>query len=414
MRGKQMKKIAVLIILLMGAGSSTSHAGGTVHGGKAAGMGTAFIGVADDPSAIMHNAAGLALLKGTHIYGGVSLLYPETEYQSPEGATEGTEFDMYFPPHLYAASGSAVKDIVIGLGIHPTFGVGGRTWPEDGLTRFRSVESYTGTMTINPAVAWEVRPGLAVAFGMDYMYALNRAKTMLDQSLFGAGDAEMLMEADGGGWGWNAGTLITVHESVRIGLAYRSRVKVDFSGDLEINDIAPALQPLFGSPGFETDVSTTTTFPDVYSFGIAYFPAGNIVIAFDVEMVAWSTFRQTDLDLDDEVPAAGVADSRTPLDWNDSWQFKAGIDYRVNETLSLRGGYAFINTPVPEHTLSPAAPDADQHNFSIGTGYRTGKWTLDAYYNFGLYEDRNVNNTVLSGEYESRTHYAGLSIGYRM
>jgi hypothetical protein len=35
-----------------------AFAGGPVHGAKAAGMGTAFIGLADDPSAILFNPAG--------------------------------------------------------------------------------------------------------------------------------------------------------------------------------------------------------------------------------------------------------------------------------------------------------------------------------------------------------------------
>jgi long-chain fatty acid transport protein len=409
-----MRNFLVLLTFIFFTIPSISHAGGPIHGGKAAGMGTAFIAVADDPSAILHNAAGLTQSKGTQIYSGVSIIFPKTEYESPSGASEETEFDVFFPPTLYISSDFGMEDIVVGLGIHPTFGIGGRTWPEDGLIRYKSVEGFTATTTINPTIAWQVMQNLSVAAGLDYMYALNNSKVMLDQSLVGAGDAEMMIESDGGGWGYNLGALITLNESFRIGIVYRSEVKIDSSGDLEINDIAPALQPAFGSSDFNTHVSSPFTFPDIYSLGIAYFPDDRLVIAFDVELVRWSTFKQSDLDLDDEVPAAGITDVSMPLDWKDSWQFKTGIDYMVSETLSLRGGYAFINTPAPEHTLCPANPDADSHNFTIGSGYRTGKWTLDFYYMFGYYEDRKVNNNILSGEYENTMHSTGLSIGYRL
>jgi hypothetical protein len=51
-------------------GPTVSQAGGPIHGAKAAAMGTAFGAVADDPSAILHNPAGLANLRGTNLYGG--------------------------------------------------------------------------------------------------------------------------------------------------------------------------------------------------------------------------------------------------------------------------------------------------------------------------------------------------------
>jgi long-subunit fatty acid transport protein len=62
---------AAVCILLYAA--DAAFAGGPVHGAKAAGMGTAFVAVADDPSAILHNPAGLIKLK-TQIFMGAALL----------------------------------------------------------------------------------------------------------------------------------------------------------------------------------------------------------------------------------------------------------------------------------------------------------------------------------------------------
>jgi long-subunit fatty acid transport protein len=93
--------IAILSISLLF--QEASFAGTPVHGSKAAGMGTAFVGVADDPSAIMHNPAGLTQLKGTNMYGGGTVVIPSTEYISPTGASEETDSRVFFPP-----SGSVV------------------------------------------------------------------------------------------------------------------------------------------------------------------------------------------------------------------------------------------------------------------------------------------------------------------
>lgn len=63
-----------------------SQAGGPVHGAKAAALGTAFVAIADDPSAITHNPAGLATSKGANIYGGVAAVVPSTVFTGPAGS----------------------------------------------------------------------------------------------------------------------------------------------------------------------------------------------------------------------------------------------------------------------------------------------------------------------------------------
>ena len=220
-----------------------SFAGTPVHGAKAAGMGTAFVGIADDPSAIMHNPAGLTQLKGTNMYGGGTVVIPSTEYTSPSGASEETDSRVFLPPHFYISSDFNMENVVLGLGIFSPFGIGGRYWSEDGLTRYISTESTIATITVNPTLAWQVTPKLSLGFGAYYLHSFNTAEKMLDQSMFGASDGKFSLDADGGGWGYNLGILVAPLENLHIGFAFRSKVSVDQKGDAEIENIAPALQP---------------------------------------------------------------------------------------------------------------------------------------------------------------------------
>jgi hypothetical protein len=57
-------------------------------------------------------------------------------------------------------------------------------------------------------------------------------------------------------------------------------------------------------------------------------------------------------------------------------------------------GYAFINTAAPDQTLEPGNPDADQHNISIGFGYRDTPLIVDGFYNVSLYRDRSARGTT--------------------
>ena len=382
-------------------------AGGPVHGAKAAAMGTAFDAVADDPSAILFNPAGLTQIKGSAAYFGVTALKPSTTYTAPLGASETTESQIFYPFHLYAASAMETENLVFGVGLYSPFGIGGRKWSTTGPTRYASTESTIATFSVNPTVAWRVSSRISVAAGADYMRSDMKMQKMIDQSALGAGDAETAIKADGAGWGYNAGVLLFPTEDLRIGLAYRSRITVKYSGTMTIDGLSPLL---LGTSQFSSPVSSTSVFPDIYSLGIAYKPTERLVLDADVEVVRWSSFKHADLDIKQEAPPF-ITDSSTPLDWKDSWQYKLGLEYRMSERHFLRCGYAYIKNPVPEQTLEPGNPDADQHAFSIGTGYQHAPFWLDWFYSYNVYKKRSVQNNILSGEYESKAQYLGVSGG---
>jgi len=402
--------IAHIALLLL---PITSYSGGPVHGAKAAAMGNAFVGVADDPSAMAYNPAGITQLEGTNIYGGVTAVIPSTTYTSPTGEEEKTDFQVFYPPNLYATSDFGMKDISIGLGIFSPFGIGGRKWSKDGLTRYVSTESMIATLWINPTVAYQVTQTLSIGAGIEYMYARNEAKRMINQSALGAGDGELDLNATGNGWGYDLGILFKPSEKISLGFAYRSRVKVSYSGTAHFTNIAPAAQPLFGGASFDTPIHTDSTFPDILSFGAAYRPSGRVTFAFDLEEVRWSSFKNIDIELENQVPAAGFTNSSTPLDWRNVLTIKFGAEYLLSDRFALRGGYAYVPTPVPGQTLSPSNPDSNQNNVSIGFGYRREKMVIDFFYMAGFYERRTVTNTILSGSYDNFVHYTGVSLGYR-
>jgi long-chain fatty acid transport protein len=387
-------------------------AGTPVLGAKAAGMATAFVAVADDPSAIAYNPAGLTGSRGTRIYGGVTAVIPSSRYESPSGDSEETEFQVFFPPHLYVSSDLHSEDLAVGLGIFSPFGIGGLKWSDTGLTRYASTESLIATLAVNPVVAYRVSPRLSVGFGVFYMYGLNTAERMVNQSSVGAGDGRYHLEADGGGFGFNLGILVTPCDWLSLGFAYRSRTNVDQSGTVKLRNIAPALQPLFGGSRFKTDVETTLHFPEDATAGVAFRPTERLTLAADVEWANWSRFSKYDLDFKSEVPAAGFTDVSIPLDWKDSWLYKVGGEYKFSPAYALRFGYAYVTTPVPQRTLSPDNPIADEHNFCIGFGYASKGLVVDAFYNPDFFAERKVENSILSGKYKNFTQFIGLSVGY--
>ena len=399
------------IVLLAACSPTLSFAGGPVHGARAAAMGTAFVGLADDASAFAHNPAGLALLgPERQIYGGATLVMPATDFRNPSGLEESTEFLAFAPPHLYYLPKASHADWRFGLGVFAPFGVGGRKWSSNGLTRYASTESLIGTLAVNPTLAGRLAPGLLAGFGLDLMLVKLLSRPRTDQSRLGAGDGMVKIKGSGAGLGYNFGLLYAPAEEWSLGAAYRSKIRVRLKGNLHLRNLAPPLQPLFGGAAFNSDMSSPLTFPDILSFGVAYKGWRNITLTVDAEQIRWSSFRSQKLNLEREVPPVAT-DSTTPLRWRNIWTLRAGVELRLSGTTALRAGYAYVPSPVPERTLSPAAPDGTMHHFSIGAGrkLRDGL-ALDVFYTVGLAGKRNVENAILSGSYRNTNHYAGISI----
>ncbi|HNQ56334.1 MAG: outer membrane protein transport protein [Burkholderiales bacterium] len=399
------------LVLLAAGWPALPLAGGPVHGARAAAMGTAFVGLADDASAFAYNPAGLALLgPKQQVYGGATLVMPATDFRNPSGLEESTEFQAFAPPHLYYLPKANHPDWRFGLGVFAPFGVGGRKWSSNGLTRYASTESLIGTLAVNPTLAGRLAPGLHAGFGFDLMMVRSLTRLRTDQSLLGAGDGRVKIKGSGAGPGYNFGLLYAPAEDWSLGAAYRSKIRVRLKGDLHLRNLAPPLQPLFGGAAFNSGISSPLVFPDILSLGLAYKGLRNATLTFDAEQIRWSSFRSQKLNLEREVPPAAT-DSTTPLRWRNVWTLRAGIEFRLAGTTALRAGYAYVPSPVPERTLSPAAPDGTMHHFSVGAGHRLRDGlALDVFYTLGVAGKRSVDNAILSGGYRNTTHYAGVSV----
>jgi long-chain fatty acid transport protein len=393
--------------------SSPVMAGGPAHGGKAAGMGTAFAAVADDPSTIAHNPGGIGFLEGTRLYLGAMAVAPNTRYKSDDGPSEETETQIFVVPHAYLTSDLEWNGVTVGLGFFSPFGIGGRKWPNDGALQYYSRESLVATFLANPVAAWRVLPTLSIAFGVDYLWTYNHAEQKVDQSMLQAADGTSEFTADGGGWGWNVGMLWQVHRQFNIGAAYRSGITADLSGDIKLKDIAPVLQPLFGGSKMNSHAHTSLDFPDIATLGVAWYPNSRWTVTVEGEWIGWSSFARQTITVDEPVVNGGFDNSKIDLQWKNSWIAKAGMEMKIDLHWAVRFGYAYLSSPVPASTLTPANPDASQQNYCFGLGYTLDKATFDLFYVFATYQDREVTNDILSGEFSNKSHSLGFSVGWQ-
>ncbi len=384
------------------------------QGTAAMAQGNAFVAEASDASAVFYNPAGLNQLKRAQFYQGSFFNYPDREY-SGGGLDSQTNHRLYRSLSAYMAI-PVHSRVALGFGFFSPFGMG-TVWPPTWAGRYISTFSSMKTYCLNPVISVKVLDNLSLAAGYDIMWSKVRLKrktpVVAGGRTFPDGETEITGEGDGSGF--NLGLHYEPVSGVKLGVAYRSKIEVTHKGDFSTS--LPA--PLGAGPASSGDASIV--YPPSLTMGIAYSRCKPFAFEFDTTWTGWSSYDQLELKLDNPILVKGVptATFTTPKNWHDTWAFRFGASYEVNDWMKLRAGYIYDLTPVPDSTFDPQVPDSNRHIFTVGQELKVWSFTLGIAYNYILSEARTKNNSIAingvpvplqaNGRYQSNIHSLGLS-----
>jgi long-subunit fatty acid transport protein len=66
-----------------------------------------------------------------------------------------------------------------------------------------------------------------------------------------------------------------------------------------------------------------------------------------------------------------------PLNWDDSFTGKAGLEFKATNATTLRGGYLYGNNPVPDNTVFIAFPAISEQALTAGAGFALGGVSIE-------------------------------------
>lgn len=381
-------------------------------GGKAqgkAGVRTVFV---EDASAISHNPARLTGLKQPEVLFSGTAAWSDQDYDSPAGSAS-TKDELKFLPNLYAAMPALDEGVVAGVGITTPFGQS-TVWEKDSVLRYRT--PYFGqmkTIDINPTVAKQVNDRLSVGVGLNVYWSELTLKQSFPWSAVVGGpapDGRVMLKGDGYAAGVNAGLAYRVADKQTVGVTYRQGFDMEYEGRARLGNF-PAGFP-GGTPrsDFEADVE----FPAIVSVGYGIELSDKLRVEAQVEWLQHSSYET--LRIDTKQNNALLGPTEIPQDWDDTWTFGLGADYKVAEHCTLRAGYSFIESPIPDRTYSPSIADSDRHVVSVGGGYDNGKHFVDVAYAYSFLDERDISNNqnpAYNGHYEYNPHLLTVSYGRR-
>ena len=439
-----------LLAVGIASASAVSHASSfQLIEQSASGQGSAYAGAAalgEDASTVYFNPAGMTRLSGSQIVVAGHIISPDAGF-TDNGSTVATGTaipgnnsstgDPAFVPNFYYTT-ELPNEIYFGVGVNVPFGLS--TEYDDGwIGRYHALRSEISSININPSIAWKATEKVSVGFGISIQYmALELtnnidsygACTNLDPTPGNTGclaafpspvlgvasqDSNVKLDGDSLELGWNAGILYDLDDKNRIGIAYRSAIKHEVSGDATYK-LDPRLQPFADAAsagsGFKilqnTTLDATAELPESFSFSYVGEVNDKWTALFDWTWTGWSS-----LDVITIRQAGGVPGQEPTLDlaYKNTNRYSIGVNYQHNEKLIYRAGLAYDETPIrsPENT-SARIPGNDRKWLSFGVGYMpASSWGFDIGYSHLFISDTTINNNsgssssnaTLKGTYES-------------
>ena len=274
--------------------------------------------------------------------------------------------------------------IVFALGMNSQFGLGTKPDNLNWVGQAHAQTSKLFSMNINPAVSYEIMPGVTVGAGLQIQYIdLKRFKVAAG---FPAGPTSKF-DASDISVGFTLGVNFKPTRTTSIGIGYRSKISHDLDGSLNNAVALPGTVPLKAS--LDTPEKVTASFRQEIG--------ANMRLLGTVEWVNWSRLQVVPLNFSGPI-APAVPPTALDFGWEDGWFFSLGAEYDVNDKMTIRFGGAYEISPIDDPTARLVQlPDADRIWASVGGTYKWNEhMSFDFAYSHVFVEDETLSRVPAS------------------
>ena len=406
-----MNRIIFTLFLLMGLCLS-SYAGGfqvNLQGQKQNGMGHCGAGLAIDASSVFFNPGAMSLQERSSFSVGVSPILARLNYREPAPGIYTTQNQPGVSTPFYAWFNyrfkGSLENLSVGLGVYTPFGSSleyEEDWKYSGLIQKISLL----TIYTQPTVSWKINDKFGIGAGLVIGYGdveVAKAVPVQDQNgNFGQG----ILSGNDIGYGANAGIYFTPNDKLSIGLNYRSPVRFVATGDANFT-VASSVQEFFPATTFNADL----TLPQNITLGVGYQLNEKLRLAADIQFVGWSSYDSLNFIFADTTDLLKYQYNNRS--WKDSFIWRVGCEYGVNEALTVRGGFSYDMNPIPDNRIIPDTPDSDKIAISTGATYTVAdQLDIDAsfiYVEAFKRSGRNIDHGF-EGTYKARAFIPGIGV----
>lgn len=371
-------KRAVAILLF----TSAAHAGGLQRpnaiSARGVGMGGAWCAWVDDATAIYFNPGALDTITPHVLVGGELVVGPRRYTPVAADGTRGAaqEATVIAPAPAAGIVGRFSYDdqpsrFTVGLGVWNTFG-GKVSYDPTGMPAFDTTQDVL--VEVNAAAALHVSDKLSV--GGALRVGLGLFSTQVTMNPF---DADL--SASGVGVGMTWGALVRPVDTLRIGLTWRSPLRVTTKGSGRVDTD-------------RYDIEHQQNWPQQVLLGVGWQAGARLKLAGQVDWSQWSAVETLSV----RFPSGVLPTQVYPEYWRDSWAVRAGGEYILTPAVAVRAGLYFDTAAVPDTTIERQYTDSNKVGLAAGASVRSGSWRFDVAGDGLIPTTRTVPNTTASAD----------------
>ena len=398
MMTKKFSVVLMLCVLFSGTAMATNGMNMIGYNVRASGMGGADVAVDGSFSGVAGNPATMGKLADRGIAAGVSLLMPKLNVSNEAMGLDLDGEDQIFPlPYLaYTQRLGSDSPWILGFEAYAQGGMGVEfnNFPTSETTSDK-ITSNVMFMRLTAAASYQLNERLTLGLSAIGGYA------GMDFSMFPESPGGMdVTDLTDTGFAGRFGIQYKVCDKMTLGAVYTSEASLDLSGgNAAIN---------FGTAGggiidYDAEMKDFA-WPQEAEFGIAFQPTSDLLVAFDTKWINWeSTMDVVTLEVSN--PPAGYPETPFPdgqggygstmpfqMKWEDQMVYALGIEYSINEMNTVRAGFNYGKSPVPNENLSPLFPAIVEQHATLGYGLNLGNLNFDLAYELGLEKTQTNNN----------------------
>lgn len=373
------------------------------YGTRSIGMGGADVAVAGDAGNVSGNPAAVSEASPSSANIGLTLLMPtmSVTHNTPTGPDSVDGETQYFPmPQIGYVHRLGGSPLAIGFGLYAQGGMGvdfqglntGMSATPDELT------SQVSFMRFNPLLSYKVND--SVSLGGTLMIGYSQCEFSMYPGTYwsgpdgapGTGDDFAGMDVTklkSLGFAGRVGAQVKLGPMVRLGAMYTSESTIKLEdGNAKLN---------FGAMKVNYDAELQDfTWPQEVEGGVALTPAKGLTVAFDVKWINWSAAIDKPvlkISSPDQPVSMTSRDITFDMAWEDQWVYAIGVEYAFNAMNTLRAGYNYGKSPVPDANLNPLFPATVEQHATLGYGLTLGQWAINLAYEHA-FKNTQVNNNA--------------------
>lgn len=367
--------------------------------------------MATDPSVLMSNPAGLTELKGTQISANGQLILGDMRFSRDSNnqfnGNEGGNALQYLPGASFFVSHQIDDRSAIGFGMYGNFGLA-LDYDDDWAGRYFNQEAAIIGVSFQPTLAHKFTDDLSIGIGPRIMYAYYRNETAINNNLLGlrdSPDGQLEYKDTDVGAGINLGLLYRLSESTQIGLAYTSKIDLEFKDSPSVRKVD---NPIINTALRRLDVDSLEldmSVPQTVLLSVAHDLDPQWKLLGSLGWQDWSEFGEIGVEVD-----ANAADvSRTAnRQYKDTWHASIGTQYQATPRLRWSVGLGYDSSAVEDKDRTVDNPMGDAWRVATGINYQIddgldlhAAYTLVWLGDMDVDQTKSRSDTTLSGTYKN-------------